>query len=226
MFDNSQKIWMGRSLNQLALNKALEVIHQQGRALPCSVTAVSGSIVTVKFEVNSGKYTLPQVTVPVAGPEYIRCPTQVGDKGIVLPADTYIGNVTGLGGGTPSLSLPGNLSALVFFPVGNKNWSAPDDPNAVCIYGPNGAVIRDAAKTVTLVIKNGAATLTGNLIVNGNFQLSGTIEAVGGGTYAGTIQTSGGITAGVGGDSVTLQHHTHEGVTAGGASTDPPTSGT
>jgi hypothetical protein len=158
MFDNAQKIWMGRSLNQLALNKALEVIHQQGRALPCSVTAVSGSIVTVKFEVNAGKYTLPQVTVPVFGPEYIRYPTQVGDKGIVLPADTYIGNVTGLGGGTPSLSLPGNLSALVFLPVANKNWSATDDPNAIVLYGPDGGILRTVDKTSKVnVSKTGTA---------------------------------------------------------------------
>ena len=162
MIDNAQKVWMGRSLNQLAQNKALEVIHQQGRALPCSVTAVSGSIVTVKFEVNSGKYTLPQVTVPVAGPEYIRCPTQVGDKGIVLPADTYIGNVTGLGGGTPSLSLPGNLSALVFFPVGNKNWTATDDHNSVVIYGPDGVILRNQSKTVTLTLTGSGVVIKGS----------------------------------------------------------------
>jgi hypothetical protein len=200
------------------------------------VTAVSGSIVTVKFEVNAGPITLPPVTIPVAGPEYIRYPIQVGCQGFTVSADVYIGNITGLGPATaPSLAPPGNLSALVFFPIGNKNFSATDDTNAVVIYGPDGVILRDLGKKNTLTISPTQVTLTqtaggfvitvpagqavtinGNLIVTGtttldsNLQLNGSIQSESGGTYAGNIATSGNVTALAGtAGSVGLSTHTH-----------------
>lgn len=170
MTDNAQKTPFQRSMNRFAEQKALSAIQITGKSLPASVVAVDGSIVTVKFEVQS-KFTLPNVTCPLIGPEWIRYPTQIGAKGMVISADAYLGGMSGLGDGVASLGLQSNLSALVFCPFGNKNWSKTDDPNAVVIYGPNGAVIRTQDKITTVTISPGtvlsaAATTntTGNLI--------------------------------------------------------------
>lgn len=162
---NAQKTPLARTLNEFAAQKARAAIAQLGKALPAQVVAVMGPIVTVKFLIaatQNSPYTLPQVTMPIVGAEYIRMPTQIGDKGVVYPADTYIGGVSGLGGGVADLSQRGNLSTLVFFPIGNKNWSASDDPNAVVIYGPDGAIIRDMASRSVLTIDGTEISATSN----------------------------------------------------------------
>lgn len=153
MADNSRKTPLGDSMNRWATAKAGDAIQKLGKALPAIVLGVSGSIVTVGFQVSS-VYTLSNVTVPIAGPEYARPPTQVGDRGVVFPADVYIGGVSGLGGGTASLTAPANLTALVFFPIGNVNFSPTDNPNAYLIYGPDGVIIRDTAKTSILTVRS------------------------------------------------------------------------
>lgn len=170
MADNAQKTPLAVSLDRLGNVKAADAIGQLGKALPCSVVSVSGSIVTVKFEVQSG-YTLPNITCPVFGPQYIRYPLQVGDKGVVFPADAYLGGVSGLGGGVASLTTPGNLSALVFFPIGNATWSAPDDPNAVVIYGPTGVIIRMADESVVLDLNPSKVDITGSVRISGNLSV-------------------------------------------------------
>lgn len=123
---------LNRSLIETAENAAARALSQQGKALPCSVAKViSSGVVEVNFEVTS-QWSLPRVIVPVAAPTYIRYPIQVGDLGMVFSADAALGGVTGLGGGLADLaSQPGNLSALVFVWLGNKNWPAALDPNAL-----------------------------------------------------------------------------------------------
>jgi len=167
MGDNSQKLPLARSLNQIAETAARAAISQLGRALPCSVVAVMGSIVTVKFEVTSVQ-SLPQVTVPMFGPEYIRYPTQVGDKGVVLPIDVYLGGISGLGGGVATMAIPGNLSSLIFFPVASTQWSPTDDPDAVVVYGPTGVILRDQGSVCTLTLRPSGVTIDGSLWVTGN----------------------------------------------------------
>ena len=233
MADNAQKTPLARALNRFAEKKVAEAIQLLGKALPASVTAVSGSIVTVKFEVTT-TLTLPPVTMPLAGAEYIRFPTQIGDKGLVFPADVYLGGVSGLGGGTADLSIPANLSALVFFPIGNKGWSTTDNPNAVVIYGPDGAIIRTKDSTCKITLSSTGVVVTlpsgmpmrvnGQLVVTGGMQINGSITAVGGGTFAGDFITSGNVKAGAGGaDAVGLTTHIHP---APGGNTSPPTPGT
>lgn len=225
---NAQVTPFVRSINRFAEQKVREAIGLLGYSLPASVTAVSGSIVTVKFELNT-PFTLPSVTVPLAGAEYIRMPTQVGDKGFVVPANARLGGVSGLGGGTADLSTPGNLSALVFFPIGNKGWDATDNPNQVVIYGPDGVVIRSKDKSVKVLVTNDGVEVTvpagktfkvdvgGNILtidntggtVNGSWTVVGDVNAVNlnltggifgahGGTYTGDLKTSGGVIAGFG----------------------------
>jgi hypothetical protein len=226
MADNSQKTPLARTLNQFAARTVLGAMEQLGRSLPASVVSRKGAIVTVKFLLTS-PYTLPNVTVPLIGSEYVRLPIQAGCLGWVMTADAYLGGVSGLGGGTAGISPRGNLSMLVFSPIGNKNWTAADDDEAVVIYGPDGVILRDSKAAGKLQIKpttvqwdlpagvslviNGNVVINGNETLTGGLALGGNISAQDGrSTYAGNFYTSGGIVAGIGtGDSVGLQTHTH-----------------
>lgn len=157
MSENYAKLWVQRSANQTAINRTQQAIENLGRALPCRVVKVSGSIVTVAFEVNSAPYTLPNITIPKAESPWIRMPTQVGDKGVTMPADAYLGGVSGLGGGVATLTRPGNLSALVFVPISNAG-SGPVDPNAAQVQGPNGAIMQTTSGTTSKVVTNTSGT--------------------------------------------------------------------
>ena len=90
--------------------------------------------------------------MPVMWAEYIRIPVQAGMLGWLLSSDVYLGGVSGLGGGTADLTRRPNLSNLVFSPIGNKNWGASEDPSKLILYGPDGAVLRTADKTVGLTV--------------------------------------------------------------------------
>jgi hypothetical protein len=151
MADNFSKLWLQKSQNQLAINRAAQEIQKQGRALPCRVTSVTGSIVTVEFEMDTSPWTLPPVTIPKAESNWVRMPTQVGDFGYTAPADVYLGGISGLGKGIARFIRRGNLSNLVFTPVSNAN-SPPIDPNAAQVQGPNGAIIRTTTGTTSSVV--------------------------------------------------------------------------
>lgn len=157
MSDNFAKLWVQRSANQLAINRARQAIENMGRALPCRVVKVTGSIVTVAFEVNAAPFTLPNITIPKAESNWIRMPTQIDDFGMTMPADAYLGGVSGLGGGVATLTRPGNLSALVFVPVSNSG-SGPIDQNAAQVQGPNGAIIRTTTGTTSEIVTNTSGT--------------------------------------------------------------------
>jgi hypothetical protein len=182
MAENYAKLWVQKSANQLAINRVQQAIENLGRALPCRVVKVTGSIVTVAFEVNSAPFTLPNITIPKAESNWVRMPTQEGDFGYTAPADAYLGGVSGLGGGTATLTRPGNLSALVFTPVSNRN-SPPIDQNAAQIQGPNGAIIKTTSGTTSSVVTNQEGTTitfgTTTLVVNA----SGITLTVGGQTF-------------------------------------------
>ena len=149
MADNAQKTPLGLALNQFAQRKILDAIRTLGRALPCRVVAVSGQIVTVAFEIQSPTFTLPTVAMPIATSVYDWLPVQEGDQGYTAPADAYLGGVSGLGGGVAALTLPGNLSALVFVPVSNAAWEPPGgDPDMRVVQGPDGVLIQDLSGAV------------------------------------------------------------------------------
>jgi hypothetical protein len=154
----AQKTPLSRSLSTFAQKKALDEIAKRGMALPGHVVVVSGQIVTVNFDVDG--VTLPQVTMPVQGSKYIRLPIQKDDLGYALPGDVYMGGVSGLGGGTADLTPRGNLATLVWFPVGNKDWTVV----------PAGVVLDTPAVTATgnLSVANGASgvftTMTGDTV--------------------------------------------------------------
>lgn len=247
MPNDGQRTPIARTLNQFAQRKVAGAISQLGKALPCKVVSRQNAIVTVAFQVSSTvPYTLPNVTVPIAGPEWGRAPTQVGDLGVVFPADAYIGGVSGLGGGAADLRPRGNLSTLIFFPIGNTNWSETDNPNAWVIYGPDGAIIRDAtSKSILTVSPTGITAASQEQVVlevggisvvvtngvitfNGPVEFNGTINGQSGVVDFGnaTIRTTGPAQVGsvasqgdVVAGSISTQNHTHPDVQPGGSST-------
>lgn len=239
---NFSKLWLQKSQNALAINRAAQEIQKQGRALPCRVTAVNGAVVTVEFEMDTSPWTLPPITIPKAESPWVRMPTQVGDLGYTAPADVYIGAISGLGGGIARFLRRGNLSNLVFTPVSNAN-SAPDDQNAAQVCGPNGARIRTTTGTASSVITNTSGTTvtygSNTVVVNGS-EIAMTV-----GTTS-LVVTASGITLTVGGQTFTwggsqavstlpirapdvilpngaVNPHTHTGVQTGSGSTGPMT---
>ncbi len=199
----AQKKPFSRTLPLFTQQKAIDEIAKRGQALPGHVISVSGPIVTVSFDVAG--ITLPQSIMPVFGPEYIRYPIQVGDKGVAFPASVYLGGVSGLGGGIADTTLRGNLSTLVWFPIGSTNWptSPAIDSNAVTIYGPNGVVLRGPTTNTKMVL----TPTTVNMTASTSISLS-----AGGHTIV--IDSSGVTIDG----KVFLTHH-HSGVTTGGGNT-------
>lgn len=206
---DSLKLPLALSLNDFARKKVFDQLQIEGKALPATVVSVAGSIVTVEFAVTS-LYTLPQITCPLFGPEYIRYPIQKNCRGVVFAADVYMGGMSGLGGGTADLSQRANLTTLVFFPCGNVDFFEVD-PNALVAYGPNGVVLRD---------QGGASTLT----LTPTDLTTNTPETV-------TINAGTSITLNVGGINIVINSegvfiqgilwlpHTHGGVVTGGANT-------
>lgn len=154
---NAQKTPLVKTLGGAATRSALNEIKKRGRSLPGTVVSVDGQIVTINFEVSGA--TIPQVTMPIYGAEYLRLPVQPKDLGAAFPVDVYMGGISGLGSGTATQTLQGNLSTLVWFPVGNKNWT-PVDPNALTAYGPNGVVLRDTASHTVLTLTPSGIVVT------------------------------------------------------------------
>jgi hypothetical protein len=202
MPDNYQTLWLQQNLNALATNRALQEIERIGRALPCKVTAVDGSIVTVTFEVANAPWTLPPLTLPKAESQWLRAPTQVGDFGLTLPADTFLGGISGLGSGVADLTVDyGNMSALVWVPVGSVNFSDTPNPDKVWANGPKGVRIGDAANTNYIDVDGETGTITVQL-----------------GSKTWTF-TSAGFTMSTG---VVAETHLHPGVQTGPDDTGPP----
>lgn len=219
MSGNQQKIPFVSALSRFAENKIDDGNQLLGKSLPCSIKAVvSSSVVTVKFEVQNTDplgQTLPPVTVPVFGPEYIRYPFQVGDKGIVISADAYIGGVSGLGGGVATLVQQGNLATLVFLPIGNKAWAPTTSPTATVLYGVNGGgvtLLSDImGQDVSVTLTDSGVAIVGDVTLQGDLAVTGNVTA------------TGNITAGQGtADQVDLLQHFHK---LGTANTTPPVPG-
>lgn len=244
---NTQKTPFQRVLNRIIEGRTSDILSLLGKSLPASVESIdaTGTIVTCKFQVQTD-LTLPTVTVPVFGPEYIRYPIQAGCKGVLFAASTVLGGVSGLGNGLAPLTTPSNLSGLVFFPVGNSNFSNTDDPNFTVIYGPDGTIIRAASGTAKITVKKdeidfvwSTFSMTMNstgLVINApvmfdqnvsgsagtvnfgstNIVTTGNINAAG---ITGSATVSGGT---VSQGSVTLGTHHHTGVTIGSGNTGGP----
>ena len=191
MSDNTYKTPLINSLNIFTDGKIDAANALGGKSLPCSVVSVKGAMITVKFEVTS-PYTLPQITVPLAGAEYIRYPIKAGDKGFVVSADASLSDMSGQGGNTSSLILHGNLSALVFVPFGNTNWVVVD-PNSLTFYANNNLLssMTISPTRITLNAPKGVV-ITTQVNIKGSLNVKGNV-IVGNGA-SGTFTTMDGFT--------------------------------
>lgn len=201
MTNSAQKTPLGQSLNRFARTVALAAIQQTGRALPCTVKAVKGAIVTVAFDVQAAPgqaaITIPSVTIPIIGSEYIRLPIQPGCRGMTVAADAYLGGTSGLGGGIATLTQQGNLTALAFVPLGSVNFSQQDG-DVLVMYGPQGVTLADQSFASKIMLTPSGITLTAggkSLTIN-----------------------SAGITL----DGLLWESHEHGGVQSGGGKTSGP----
>ena len=186
MSDNALKTPFIQSLDTYVANSIAQSANSRGLSLPASVVSVDDTktIVTVKFEIETqvptadGSVTtlvqFPNVTCPVFGPQYLRYPIQVGDKGVCLAASAYLGQMAGFTTETATLANPGNLSALVFFPIGNQTFQAAENPDAAILYGPDGAIMRDTENTVHIKVDG-----QGNVIIWGAKSLSTDVNGYG-----------------------------------------------
>jgi len=102
---------------------------------------------------------------------------------------------------------------------------------AVTIF-PDGSIINQNASASTVLGTDGSFTINANMIVNGTSTLNGATLINGTTTFNGTAQGSGGPAEFSGGidntggdivsDGISLETHTHGGVTSGSESTDEP----
>ncbi len=158
MQEDYGKLWYQDAANKLAINRALDIMNRRGMALPCMVTAVSGSIVTVTFLVqNAG--ALPDVIIPKAESPYFRMPTQIGDTGVAISADTILSNVSGLGSSSPDFTKNyGNLSRLFFIPISNKS-SPPTNQTQAIIESSAGVLAQTSDGSVSISLTSNGITL-------------------------------------------------------------------
>lgn len=170
MADNSQKTPLAFALPQVAEARVRAAIALEGKALPAKVVGRRDGlpIVTVGFLLTNVSYTLPRVTVPVLMSPYVREPTSVGDLGVVMPIDTYLGGVSGLGGGVADLSQRANLSTLYFVPIGSALWTPLGDPDALTLFGGADQKIYLAGQGGPGVARIGDMTSGGHTIVSGS----------------------------------------------------------
>ncbi|MDR8399213.1 phage baseplate protein [Paraburkholderia sp. USG1] len=219
------------------IDDALQLL---GKGLPCHVIEAAGPLITVAFDVTS-LFTLPQITVPLFGPEYIRYPIQPGDKGYVIPVECPVGFSSGQASSPPDLSAPGNLEALYFQPIGNAKWQTVDG-QAVVIYGPNGVTLRDtnsgavivlhpAEITVTIgscTITMDASTISMNApskitLTAPEIELDGQMtQGTSAGGYPATLQGPVTVVNDVTAAGTSVHGHVHGGVTTGGDDTGTP----
>lgn len=187
-----KKLSFAGNMNSFTENKIASASQMAGKILPGSVVSRSGNMITVQVLLRDTPYVIPHLTVPLFGPEYIRYPMQPGDKGILIPADTYLGGISGLGGGTANLTTPANLSALTFLPISNTEWEGVD-PNILTMYGPEGVTLRDSGSNTTFLLTPDSIAIRTpeqfKVTVGGTeFTLTGTSWALTG--QSGTIQDS------------------------------------
>ena len=213
------RIFLQEDLQAIA-NRAVHIVMGLvGKSLPCHITAVSGQIVTVAFDLPQGApWILPEITLPVASSPYDYEPYQVGDTGFTVPADAYLGGISGLGGGQATWKRPGNLDALVFVPVGKQSFTAANT-NARIIQGPDGWIAQTTQGSTPCSIVGNQQGIT---LTYGSTQIvmnSDSIQMTAGGQTV-TLDSSGFDIGGI-----LFGSHVHGGVTSGSDDTDGPVAG-
>jgi len=168
-----QKFHFGQLFGEAARGGAETMLSLIARSLPASIDSVNGSMAKVKIEIGSD-FNFPLIDVPIQGSQYVREPFQKGDKGIVMPCDASIAAMIGLKNASATLDQPGNLSALIFIPLGNSQWTSVDGQMLV-LTGLSDVMVRDNTHQVQLEDLNTMLAALSNLIttLNTNFATIG-----------------------------------------------------
>jgi len=213
------RVFLQQDLQNIARRAVHIVMDMLGKALPCHVTAVAGQIVTVAFDLPQGApWILPEITIPKAEGPWINSPTQVGDVGLTVPADVYLGGISGIGGGLATWRRPGNLDALVWVPVAKKSAQIPNQ-NAALVQGPDGWIAQTTQGSTPCSIVGNQQGIT---LTYGSTQIvmnSDSIQFSAGGKTV-TLD-SGGFDI----DGILFESHEHSGVTTGSGNTGGPVAG-
>ena len=213
------RIFLQQDLQNIALRAVHIVMDMLGKSLPCHVVQTAGQIVTVAFDLPQGApWILPEITLPVACSEWDYLPLQEGDTGFTVPADVYLGGISGLGGGQATWKRPGNLDALVFVPVGKQSFTATN-PNARIIQGPDGWIAQTTQGSTPCSIVGNQQGIT---LTYGSTQIvmnSDSIQMTAGGQTV-TLNGSGFDIGGI-----LFESHEHSGVTTGSGNTGGPVAG-
>lgn len=227
--DNVAGLFLQADLHRIAAKAVRVAMEHLGKRLPCHVTAVSGQIVTVAFDLpQRAPWVLPEITIPKAEGPWINSPTQIGDVGLTIPADVYLGGISGIGGGQATWKRPGNLDALVWVPVAKQSTTVANQ-NAALVQGPDGAIIQTTQGTRSSVVtdQNGTTVTYGSntLVVNGS-EIAGTVGNTSLSVTGSAItMTAGGQTVTVDSNGLTINGivfgtHTHPYLPGTGAQTE------
>lgn len=153
------KNWWTQSTHEGIMERTLGYNTLAGKTWPCTIKTVGNQTVTVSFD-GVSTWPVQNMTIPVAQSRYQRLPLQAGDQGLAMTADTFLGSITG-GGGAPVLGRSyGNLSRLVFVPVGSSAFPAPADLSSHLIQGPTGVTLQTLDGTCKLVLTSTGVVIT------------------------------------------------------------------
>jgi hypothetical protein len=215
--ENLAGLFLQADLHRIAAKAVRVAMEHMGKALPCHVTAVTGQIVTVAFDLPQGSpWVLPTITIPKAEGPWINSPTQIGDVGMTVAADVYLGGISGIGGGQATWRTPGNLDALVWVPVAMQSTQIPNQ-NAALLQGPDGAIIQTTQGTNSAaVVSQQSITLT---FGSSSITINGTEISMTAGGQTVTLNSSGFDIGGI-----LFGTHVHSGVTSGSDDTGGPLS--
>jgi hypothetical protein len=149
MTESAQKISIAAQMHNFVRTKAADNQHNVAKALPCHISAIKGNnnqgdFYELMFDVTNTVFTLPKIIVPAAFSKYTREPTQVGDKGYVVPNDISLSGSDGVDGSTPSMYPRGNLTTGVFHPISSTLWDKRDPDKYYHTGGPKGYRARSA----------------------------------------------------------------------------------
>jgi hypothetical protein len=221
MADNALVTPLVFSLPGIAQSRAENQAQVDPQPIPATVTKIMGEMVEVQVTTQGRgtPFTLPKFIVPQAFSEWIREPTQVGDKGWLIHANYNLGGQSGLGGPSNYYGRS-NLTPMVFRHISQKQFpnNTNRNLNQVFINGPEGTMNQttDGKYSINVDGKNGQIVLgaNGSTIT---FTKDSVTITIGGNSHVFTstqYKSAGDVLTQ---QNTTLETHTH----AGGPPPDP-----
>jgi hypothetical protein len=155
--NNAQKISFVSKMHDFVRSQAQNRQQDVPKGLPCHVSAIKGKnnqgdFYEVTFDVNNTVFTLPKITIPAAFSKYKREPTQVGDKGYVVPGSIFLGGSDGVDGSIANIFSKGNLTTGVFHAISSTDWDTRDPSKYYHTGGPGGYIARSADEHTSMEI--------------------------------------------------------------------------